>query len=358
MENIITLLFALVITLVLTPILRKMAIAVQLVDKPNQRKVHQNAVPLVGGIVIFIATVTVSFIANSNWSDLNFLKMLMLGALVLLVVGVIDDKMNIRASFKLLIQLLLAHYVFVNGVGITSFYGILGIYELPIFLQYSLTLIVITGCINAFNLMDGIDGLAAGLAIVALGLFAYLAFKLGNSFLLLMYLSLIGSLVGFLRFNLSKKQKVFMGDAGSLFIGFILVVSGIFMIQMAEQTTQQLPLTLSIVIGVLALPVIDSLRVYRRRIKTGYSPFKADKSHLHHLVLLLGIPHKYSSLLIVGVSLVIIVLNILFGNYFGITYSLLIVLLFFILLTTVLRINQDVKTWREKIRKLEEGQLP
>ncbi len=357
MENIITLLFALVVTLVLTPILRKMAISVQLVDKPNQRKVHQNAVPLVGGIVIFIATVTVSFIANSNWTDLNILKMLMLGALLLLVVGVIDDKMNIRASFKLLIQLLLAHYVFVNGVGITSFYGILGIYELPVFLQYSLTLLIITGCINAFNLMDGIDGLAAGLAIVALSLFAFLAFKLGNSFLLLMYLSLIGSLLGFLRFNLSRHQKVFMGDAGSLFLGFILVVSGIYMIQMAEQNANQLPLTLSIVIGVLALPVIDSLRVYRRRIKNGYSPFKADKSHLHHLVLLLGIQHKYSSLIIVGISVIIIAANVLFGSYFGVTFSLAAILLFFIIITTILRINQEVKTWRERIRQLEEGRF-
>lgn len=357
MENfIISLSLSILITLVLTPVLRKVALAVRLVDKPNQRKVHQSAVPLIGGVAIFIATVLGSFIANSTWNNLDVVKILILGAFVLLVVGVIDDKMNIRASIKLLIQLLLAHYVFTNGILISSFYGVFGIYELPLFLQYILTLLVITGCINAFNLMDGIDGLAAGLAVVALSLFAYLAYSLGNDFLLFLYISLIGSLIGFLRFNLSKKQKIFMGDAGSLFLGYILVVSGIYMIQMAEATAiSQLPFTLSVVIGVLALPVIDSLRVYRSRIKNGYSPFKADKSHLHHLVLLLGIQHKYSSLLIVVISLIIVVLNILFGSFFGVTYSLGSVLLFFIIITSILRINQDVKKWREEIRKLEEG---
>ncbi len=355
MENyVISLLLSIILTIVLVPIFRKLAIAVELVDKPNQRKVHQTAIPLVGGVVIFISTLIVSLVFYSNWQDIAIEKVLALGTFVLLVMGVIDDKLNIRASFKLLIQLLLAHYVFVNGVGITSFYGIFGIYELPLFLQYSLTLIVITGCINAFNLMDGIDGLAAGLAIVALSLFAYLAYCQGSSFLLILFLSIIGSLIGFLRFNLSKKRKIFMGDAGSLFLGFILVVSGIYMIQMAEKTATQLPFTLSVVIGVLALPVIDSLRVYRGRIKNGYSPFKADRSHLHHLVLLLGIPHKYSSMLIVGVSVVLILVNVLFGSFFGVTFSLAVILFFFIGVTTILKINQEVKTWRENIRQLEE----
>jgi len=344
---------ALVLTLIFVPVTKKIALKVNLVDKPNARKVHSNPVPLVGGISIFIASFLTLAVSNHSWSNIGEIKVILSGALILLLIGIIDDKMDIRASFKLIIQIALSYFAFMNGLKIVSLYGVFGIYELPLTIQYILTLTIITGVVNAFNLMDGIDGLAAGLAIVGLSAFTYLAFLTDNSFLSVLYLALIGSLTGFLHFNFSKKNKIFMGDAGSLFLGFILVVSAISMIQSAKGTSD-INMILPIVIGVLALPVIDSLRVYRRRIKNGYSPFRADRTHFHHLVLLLGLQHKFSSIIIIAVSGLIIMLSIVFGSLLGITFTILAILLIFAVITALLGIYKDVNIWREKIRQLEE----
>ncbi len=267
--------------------------------------------------------------------------------------GVYDDRNDMRASLKLIVQIILAYLAFASGIRLDSMFGIFGIYELPIAVQYLLTLVVIAGVINAFNLMDGIDGLAAGLAVVGLSAFTYVAFITGNTYLAILYLSLIGALIGFLRFNFSKKSKIFMGDAGSLVLGYILVVSGIMLMKSAYNSDHG-TVTQAIVIGVLVLPVIDSLRVYRRRIKTGYSPLRADKTHFHHMVLFLGIPHKWASFLIVFFSLCIIVLSIVFGTLFSMTYTIIALLLFFVVFSSILGVNSDINIWKEKIKKLEE----
>ncbi len=346
-------LLAFILSIIFIPISRRIAFKIKLVDKPNARKVHTDAVPLVGGIVVFVATALSLLMMNKEWLDISVIKVISIGAGVLLAVGAIDDKLDIRAILKLLIQLALAHFAFINGIAIESMYGILGIEELPYWVQYILTITIITGVINAFNLMDGIDGLAAGLAIIGLAIFTYLAFLVGNSFLCLLFLAIIGALVGFLRFNLSKTQKIFMGDAGSLFLGFILIISAISIIQAAE-SLPQFNLILALIIGVLALPVIDSLRVYRGRIKKGGSPFKADKTHLHHLVLFFGMSHKASTAFILGVCGLIIVASTIVGHFFGIGYAILALLLLFMFIVSFLSLNKDVKIWRDKIKHIEE----
>jgi UDP-GlcNAc:undecaprenyl-phosphate GlcNAc-1-phosphate transferase len=148
--------------------------------------------------------------------------------------------------------------------------------------------------------------------------------------------------------------KIFMGDAGSLVLGFILVVSGIFLIQSA-QGTSNISITLAIVIGVLFLPVADSLRVYRRRIKTGYSPFRADKTHLHHLVLFLGFKHKRASSLIILSSMLLVVFCVVFTNVFNVTITILSIFVLFVLLSYFLGVSNELKTWKENIQKLEKS---
>ncbi|QIX59734.1 hypothetical protein HER32_00405 [Hymenobacter sp. BT18] len=143
-----------------------------------------------------------------------------------------------------------------------------------------------------------------------------------------------------------------MGDAGSLFLGFILVMSSLSMIHSAQGTANS-KTVLAIVLGVLALPVIDSLRVYRRRIKRGSSPLLADRSHFHHLVLQLGLQHRASSMLIVAITSCLILFSLVFGSLFGITVSLLVIVLFFSLATKLLVLNSEVGFWREKIKQLE-----
>lgn len=343
---------SLAILLAIMPLIRLIAIKVQLVDKPDERKSHTGQIPLAGGIAIWVATLSALLVSNPSWVALSEILFILFAAGILLIIGVIDDKTDLRASLKLTIQIALAYYAFTNGIRIETFHGILGIYEIPLILQYGITLIVITGVINAFNLMDGIDGLAAGIALIAFILFAWMAIITGQMMLVYLFMALIGALVGFMRFNFSKKTKVFMGDAGSLFIGFITVVSAISLIQ-AAQGTPDIRLVLSVVIGVLALPVLDSLRVYRRRAKNGYSPFRADRTHFHHLVLQLGIKHRSATLFIIIVSGLFIALSITIGTLTSFTVMVLSIMTTFIVISWLLSLNSKIVHWKKEVLEME-----
>ncbi len=351
---ILTPVISLAILLSIMPLLRMAAIKVQLVDKPNARKSHSGQVPLVGGLAIWFAVMATLLVSSSSWDDLTGISFMLIAAGILLVIGVIDDRTDLRASLKLTIQIALAYYAFTNGIRIETFHGILGIYEIPLVMQYGMTLLVITGVVNAFNLMDGIDGLAAGLALVSFILFGWLASLTGQIMLLCLFLSLIGALIGFMRFNFSAKVKVFMGDAGSLFIGLIMVLSAISLIQ-AAQGTPNIQLVLSVVVGVLALPVLDSLRVYRRRAKNGYSPFRADRTHFHHLILQLGIKHRHATLFIVVISGILIALSIIIGTLTSFTLMLLSIMATFIIMSWMLSHNSKVMYWKEKVLEMEKA---
>ena len=343
---------SLVLVLVLMPLARKVAIKMSLVDKPNFRKVHTVPVPLVGGILVVISSMMELFVFPEVWHLEKKYFSILICSLILLIVGIIDDKIDLRWTIKFSVQLILAWFLFESGIKIGSMFGIFGINELPLTAQYVLTLTVIVGVVNAFNLMDGIDGLVAGLAILGLSAFTVIAFLNNNQFLMVLYLSLIGALIGFLRFNLSSKEKVFMGDSGSLVLGFILVSSGILLLKDAANSPFS-SVTFAIIVGVLALPVADSLRVYRRRLKNGSSPFKADKMHFHHMVLYLGLKHKSASLLIIFISFSLIIISLFLGTYFSITFMLIINLIVFILISEILWLNRKINIWRTKIKKLE-----
>ncbi|MCU0437636.1 MAG: undecaprenyl/decaprenyl-phosphate alpha-N-acetylglucosaminyl 1-phosphate transferase [Raineya sp.] len=343
---------SLIFVIIITPLLRKMAIQVNLVDKPNIRKIHHQNTPLIGGISIWIASTITIVIAMLSWQEFLKIKWLWIGGTILLFVGVLDDKNDIRASLKLAIQLLLAHFTFMQGIRITSLHGIFGIDTIPEEIQYILTIVVVTGVVNAFNLMDGIDGLAAGLAIIGLIVFTWLAWITGNQLLMTLYLSLIGALIGFLKYNFSKTKKIFMGDAGSLFLGFLLVVSAMILIQSAQKT-EKITTVLPSVIGVLFLPVFDSLRVYRARIKQGKSPFKADKTHFHHLVLSLGLGHQLATILIVVVLCILLIISVIVGSLGGFTLMLIATLFVFWISSKILEINAEIVEWQEKIKKIE-----
>ncbi len=345
---------SLIIVLAIMPLLRIIALKVHLVDKPNARKAHKGQVPLIGGLAIFFATFASVLVAAPSWQSIHTISFMLIAAGILLLIGVIDDKADLRASLKLTIQIALAYFAFINGFRIETFYGIFGIYEIPIFAQYVITVFVITGVVNAFNLMDGIDGLAAGLAFIAFALFGWMAFLTGQYMLLSLFLSLIGALIGFMRFNFSTKVKVFMGDAGSLFIGLIMVLSAISLLQ-AAQGTSDIQLVLSVVVGVLALPVFDSLRVYRRRAKNGYSPFRADRTHFHHLVLQLGIKQRSATLLIITISGLLIALSIAIGTITSLTLVIISLILAFIGISWMLSLNSRVLYWKEKVLKMEKS---
>jgi UDP-GlcNAc:undecaprenyl-phosphate/decaprenyl-phosphate GlcNAc-1-phosphate transferase len=339
--------------LITAPTVRAIAVKIGLTDQPNPRKVHRQPVPLVGGILIFCATLFSLLIQVAAVHEGNAMYVFFAGSLMMLVTGVIDDRLDVRASYKLVIQIALAWFVYSSGIRIESLYGLMGIDTIPTYAQGVLTMIVIVGVVNAFNLTDGIDGLAGGLAFLGLVTYCFLSVYLGKNELLTFFCALIGAIIGFLRYNFSRTQKIFMGDAGSLVLGFILVVSGIILLQ-ASEGTAYVSTTVATVSGVLALPVIDSLRVYRGRIKAGHSPFRADRTHFHHLVLSLGVKHKTATTLILGIALCILVIAFILGSLFSFTCTIISLLLFFALTTSILQLNMAVTTWRQKIKELEE----
>ncbi len=343
---------ALLFTYILIPVFRKLALKIQLVDKPNKRKVHHIPVPLIGGVSISIATTLALMLSLPLDLEVYKYKNVFIAPFILLLMGLIDDKVDLRASVKLSIQLILAHFVFEQGIKIESLHGLMGIYDLAPWAQYIFTVVVVTGVVNAFNLMDGIDGLAAGIAILGFIVFGILSFITGQMMMALVFFTLIGSLISFLRFNLSKHQKIFMGDAGSIVIGFVLVVSSISLLQ-ASRGNEHHSLVILGVISVLFVPVADSLRVYRRRAKSGKSPFSADKTHLHHLILSAGLQHKRTTLLILAIISLLMVLGFLGFNLLGLTFSILLMFLVFFALTRAFKFNNQLNHWKNHIKTLE-----
>lgn len=252
-----------------------------------------------------------------------------------------------------MIQFLSALAVALAGYRINSLHGLFGIEHLHPAISYIITIVLIAGVVNAFNLIDGIDGLAGFIAVIGLTTFAFLAYHFGLNTSLLILIAIVLSLLVFLRKNLSR-QKIFLGDGGSLFIGFLMVCFGIEIINTAA--VNNLPYSGNaaiLVIAVFLIPVIDSLRVYWSRINNGYSPFKADKSHIHHLFLGLNLPHKKASLAIASLALLLIVLASILISIFGITATLLTLMLLALITMTLLTALKNLRDWSVRIKSLE-----
>jgi UDP-GlcNAc:undecaprenyl-phosphate GlcNAc-1-phosphate transferase len=334
------------------PSLRKIAIKVKLVDKPNFRKLHQNQVPLIGGIAIAIVVLLVLLVSGQRMPMfLQFLPILASGA-VLLLVGIIDDKTDLHAGYKLIVQLLLSWIIAFSGIRITSLYGVFGIGEITLVWQYVLSIIVITGVVNAFNLMDGVDGLVGGLSLLGFSLFFIDALMRQDYFLAKLSIVFMGAIIGFLKFNLSK-NKIFMGDSGSLFLGFVLVSLGI------KSLSQPMPYDshsygFLVLFAFFTIPVFDSIRVYASRIKKGYSPFRADRSHLHHLLLNAGLSHKKTALFVVLFSFVLAITALALQPLFKASIIIILLLLSFFILLKILHWINDLKFWIARIKSLEQ----
>jgi UDP-GlcNAc:undecaprenyl-phosphate GlcNAc-1-phosphate transferase len=342
------------LTLILIPFFKKIAVKVNLVDKPNYRKIHQDAVPLVGGIAIAITFFLVLAIQSLLFTYTKGYITILVSAFILLIVGIIDDKMDIKAKYKLAIQLLLSFIIAASSIRITSLFGLFGIYEIAVWAQYALTIIVITGVVNAFNLMDGVDGLVGGLSLLGFTMFLVSSFYFKDANLGYISIVFIGAIIGFLRFNLSAK-KIFMGDAGSLFLGFILISLGIqLMEKQSNVTNTSYGYGFILLLAFFAIPVLDSLRVYMGRIKRGNSPFSADKSHLHHLLLTAGLTHKKVSIVVVALSLIFYFIGFGLISFFSITLIIITTFLVFWSIIRFLLMIKKLEEWKITLKKLEQ----
>ena len=288
---------AFVLTLIFIPPVIFMVNRFKLFDRPNARKEHTVPTPTFGGISIFagmMVSLLFWFKFNNHPSTITFF----LSIVLLFGVGIMDDLKDLAARYKLVIEAGLASLLAVSGIRITSFGGLFGITELHLVAQYIITVVTIVGISNAFNLIDGIDGLAGGLgfmSLVTLGIFLIISKDLNYA---MIAFALAGALLGFLYFNFNP-ARIFMGDTGSLILGFIIAVLCVQLMKI--NSVHPVPVVPNIYVftfGIVMIPVLDTLRVFGLRIWKGRSPFSADKTHIHHLITNKGFTHGFTARII------------------------------------------------------------
>ena len=343
---------AFVFMLILIPAATRIAQQIKLTDQPGSRKLHNFPIPLVGGIAIMLSVFFTFLLSSEIQKTIHDQFALFASSILVMIIGLMDDKFDISAKYKLVIELIIGFSMATAGYRITSLYGFLGIHELPVLIQYIFTVIVTTGVLNAFNLMDGVDGLIGELSVIGFVIITVASFIYGHFTNIILYSAFIGAISGFLKFNLNK-NKIFMGDAGSLWLGHLLINTCIYMLnhtQLAVTTRPALPL---IILGYFLVPVLDSLRVYLGRLKKGNSPFMADKTHLHHLLLLTGFSHKRISIIISAMSVFILILGVLVYTYASITMTVILLIVLFCMIAFVLNLHKKLVIWRERIKAME-----
>lgn len=310
-----TFLFSFLIVSFSIPSIINLAFKKRLFDDPSdQRKVHKRIVPNFGGIAIFTGFLLSCslFISADLVPEAN---KLMAGGLILFMIGLNDDLIVLGPKIKFTAQFVSAFIIAVIAdIRIENLQGFIGVYELGYVSSILFTFVVIVGVVNAFNLIDGIDGLAASLGIMLSVLYAYLFWHSGHMGWAALSISLTGALLGFLLFNVTP-ARIFMGDSGSLLLGFIAVVLSIKFVNISSQDVMQFGVVdinsnLGLMLAILIIPVFDTIRVFTLRLVRNTSPFKADSNHLHHRLLFLGFSHMQATLILVVVNILFILMAV------------------------------------------------
>lgn len=261
---------------------------------PNARKEHSAPIPTMGGIAIIAGMMMSLFLwfpFSFGVAEISFF----FSIAVLFALGIMDDLKDLSAKYKLIVQAGLAALIALSGIRITSFDGLFGINELPLMAQYTFTILAVVGITNAFNLIDGIDGLAGGLgfmSLVTLGIFLTISGDVNTA---LIAFALAGGILAFMYFNLNP-ARIFMGDTGSLVLGFVIAILCIRLMQINVLIPNPIVFNSPLfVLGIVFIPVFDTIRVFAIRIWKGKSPFSADKTHIHHLLTNQGFSHGFSA---------------------------------------------------------------
>lgn len=282
-----------VLSILITPLIKKLALAIGATDKPSQRKIHQTIMPRLGGLAIFI-----SFMAGMIFlrpESPSFVA-IMLGCLIIVCTGILDDLFELSARYKLVGQLAAALTVVFGGDLQVNFVNLpfggqleFGLFSIPF------TIIWIVGITNAINLIDGLDGLAAGVSSIALITISGMAIIQGNVFVVTVGVILLASTLGFLFYNFHP-ASIFMGDTGALFLGFAISVLSLLGFKNVTFISFIVPII------ILGVPISDTIFAILRRI-INKTPLSApDKSHLHHCMLRLGFTHQQTVLLIYALA--------------------------------------------------------
>lgn len=331
---------SMIFTIFFTPYFISYLKKTRVVDLPGKRRIHADVVPRMGGLIIFLI-LSVMLISFSR--DLNEIRLLIIAANIILLVGIFDDMLGVDYSVKFLLQ--------TTSAVVTLFYlmpsfDTLRFFEvtIPYPLDYLLLSFFILGAINSVNLLDGMDGLVSGFSLLVFSVILALAILIGNDLLLIMVASLMGGLLGFLKYN-AFPAKIFLGDTGSLTLGFFLVITSILV--SIDYNARVLDLTFPLML--LAIPIVDTLRVMFSRILRGTNPFLPDQTHLHHIINKRNISHKITVFIIESLTVLFIILALYYIKVDRfiplILFSVLAVGLFFVEpLIKVLKVSSKINT--------------
>lgn len=312
----------------------------KLFDTPDERKIHHLPIPRLGGLAFTpVILFTIAFILglnlilkeNGDILHMNEIATELIfefcALLLLYIIGMADDLIGVKYSAKFVVQILCGILLVTGGVYINNLHGLFGIYELPLWVGYMLSILVIVFFTNAINLIDGVDGLASGLSI-ATSIFYTITFIFLDSYLYAaIAAAVLGVLVPFYYYNVfgnaERGKKIFMGDTGSLTLGFSLSFLSIKLLSCANYEVINHPNPFILAFAPMLVPCLDVLRVFFRRIRHHKSPFLPDRTHIHHKLMALGLSTRKTMVTIVGIAILLSSINIYLSLFINITLLLI-----------------------------------
>ncbi|MBT3612132.1 MAG: undecaprenyl/decaprenyl-phosphate alpha-N-acetylglucosaminyl 1-phosphate transferase [Flavobacteriales bacterium] len=309
-----SLLTSFLIAFLAVPKLIYFAEKLRLLDDGGDRASHKGATPFFGGIAIFTGIIC----SLLFWAEIENIQYILVSILIVFILGLIDDLREITAFKKLIGQIIATlALIFLGDLHIDSMHGVLGVYDLPVWIGSLFTIFVVIVITNGFNLIDGIDGLAGGFGLISSFSFGVIALTMGQSDMAIIAFTLTGALLGFLKYNFYP-ARIFMGDTGSLVVGMTLSILAINCIKhgLVSENYNLPDIGPFLAISFLSIPLFDSLRVFIVRSLKGNGPLSAGRDHIHHALLDLDYGHKYTSLILCAFSVFLIL-----GSYFLLEYN-------------------------------------
>ena len=343
------------LTFFLLPRIREVNLRLNIYDSPDDRSSHSKVVPTLGGISFYISFMFALFCLHL-FEDVQNIVAIIFSLTIIFFTGLKDDLHALSAKKKLLGQIIAVTVLMLDSeFRINSFHGFLGVYQLNEFVSIGFTSFLFLGLINAYNLIDGIDGMASIVGVVIAISFGFLYYKLGLHFYMAFCITIIASLLAFLRFNFSSKKKIFMGDTGALLLGLVFGMLTTKLLSLDVNTFSLLhisrkELTL-LIICIAIIPVFDVVRVMCIRFNRKVPIFSPDRNHIHHVLIDSGLSHKRASIFIGFINITIIIVMFNSIRYFNINVSITVFLVLVLNLIVMFFImNKSRNARRMKVR--------
>lgn len=337
---------SILLTLFIIPQIIRVSIAKGLFDRPNERKIHKGTIPRLGGVaflpvilltvgIIMVIPATLSFSCPPGYNDgfvsyLPEILVLVAAMIIMFLTGVLDDLMGLKYGMKFIAQIIAAVLIVEAGAYITEYYGLFGIHHTGVAIGKIITAFLVVYIVNSYNLIDGIDGLAAGIGVITLSYYGMVLFASGLFFFSVISWIGAASVAVFWCFNVfgsaEKQTKIFMGDVGSLSIGIFIAFLGVIIVHHpvvplgVESGTSKDPLILAL--SPMMLPLFDVIRVFCIRILKGKSPFLPDKRHIHHRMMESGFSMKTTMVTLLIIQVIILVFNLQISEFVNINWIL------------------------------------